>query len=273
MKSATRLILIAVRTALVVISVVLVGIIGMLWAYHVPDPAEESPVVIVSAGSTLWNRLGMNQITYIRRLRLAGLSPYVVLDRDINKERISDLWNDVGASALVLTGGGDIEPRRYGGDQSTGHGVVRRRDALEFALLEEAERRSAPVLGLCRGAQAINVFRGGTLGDIRNDAERYKSHRSIGADHPVDLQPQSKLADIFGSTNISNVTTWHGQHVASTGDGLVASAQSVDHLVEAVELSGERFVIGVQWHAEWPPWDLHQQRLFDAFANAVRSTN
>ena len=161
--------------------------------------------------------------------------------------------------------------REYDGDPGLTKDVKPARDAFELALLDAAESRRLPILGLCRGAQLMNVHRGGTLGDFR-DEPRFGRHRNAFAGHSVSLEAGSKLADIYGTGQLTEVTTWHGQHVDSPGRNIVISAVSDDGIPEAIEVRDMPFMLGVQWHAEMPPWDEEQEKLFDAFADAVRAS-
>jgi putative glutamine amidotransferase len=236
-------------------------------AYYVPDPGGSSPRVLVSIDRTLWNRVGLNRLTYVRKLRLAGLSP-VLVEYSRQGEMPAGLFE--GVDGLVLTGGGDVAASTYNGDPSVSRNVIPARDTFEFALIERAETTGLPILGLCRGAQLINVQRGGTLGDFRDEA-RFSVHRNALSGHPVSLESDSRLREIYGSDRLEAVTTWHGQHVDQPGQGLVIGAYSEDSIPEAIEARGDPFLIGVQWHAEMPPWDVEQDRLFEAFADAVRT--
>ncbi|MDX1507645.1 MAG: gamma-glutamyl-gamma-aminobutyrate hydrolase family protein, partial [Woeseiaceae bacterium] len=157
----------------------------------------------------------------------------------------------------------------YGGDEAVTLGVNPARDAFELALLDAAVSRALPVLGLCRGAQLMNVHHGGTLGDFRHEL-RYGAHRNIFAGHAVTIAADSRLADIYDAVKLERVTAWHGQHVDRPGRGVEITAHAPDGTPEAIEVEGDTFMIGVQWHAEMPPWDAQQERLFEAFADAVR---
>ena len=246
----------------------LLTVLALFAVYYVPDPGDGAPRVLVSVDRTLWNSIGLNQLTYVRNLRLAGLSP-VLVEFAEDGERSPDLFNDI--DGLVLTGGGDVAAAAYGGDPAVTRDVDLARDAFELALLEMAEAQSLPILGLCRGAQLMNVHRGGTLGDFR-DEPRFGIHRNAFEGHAVLIEAGSRLAAIYGTTRLDEVTTWHGQHVAVTGRGIVITAHSPDGIPEAIEVEDDPFMLGVQWHAEMPPWDDQQQRLFIAFADAVRDT-
>lgn len=254
-------------TALLAVSVC--AIAALFAAYYVPDPGADAPQVLVSVDRTLWNTVRLNRLSYIRQLRLAGLRPYLAPFPPNGANGWSALPE--GIHGLLLTGGGDVAASEYGGDAGIVQGVKPARDAFEIRLLELAERDALPVLGLCRGAQLLNVFRGGTLGDFRHDRARHARHRNVTRGHDVQLVPDSRLAEIYGSTLLEDVTTWHGQHVARPGRNLNIAATAPDGTPEAIEdRTGERFVMGVQWHAEMPPWNNRQAPLFDAFASAVR---
>jgi putative glutamine amidotransferase len=242
------------------------ALLALFAFYYVPDPGEGAPRVLVSVDRTLWNSAGLNRLTYVRKLRLAGLSTVLVMfpeDGDLPP----DVFDDI--DGLVLTGGGDVAAAEYGGDAAVTLDVNPARDAFELALLEMAESRTLPILGLCRGAQLMNVHRGGKLGDFR-DEPRFGIHRNALEGHAVMIAAGSRLAAIFGTRRLEEVTTWHGQHVAAPGRGVVITAHSPDGIAEAIEVEDAPFMLGVQWHAEMPPWDEQQERLFVAFANAVR---
>lgn len=241
-------------------------VLALFALYYVSDPGEGAPRVLVSVDRTLWNSVGLNQLTYVRKLRLAGLSP-VLVEFPENGKLSPEVFD--GIDGLVLTGGGDVAAAEYVGDAAATLNVKPARDAFELALLGLAESRSLPVLGLCRGAQLMNVYRGGTLGDFR-DEPRYGIHRNALDGHPVTIETGSRLAAIYGTSRLDEVTTWHGQHVDLPGHGVVVTARSPDGIPEAIEVEDALFMIGVQWHAEMPPWDEQQERLFVAFAKAVR---
>lgn len=253
------------RVVLLVVAAAALLLLTLMTLYYVPDPGPMAPRVLVSVDRTLWNRVGLNRLTYVRKLRQAGLSP-VLVEFPAEGAELLVIPDDV--DGLVLTGGGDVAAAAYGGDPGVTRNVKPARDAFEFGLLAIAESRSLPVLGLCRGAQLINVHRGGTLGDFR-DEPRFEIHRNAFTGHPVGLEGGSRLARIYGTERIDAVTTWHGQHVDVPGRDVVVTALSPDGVAEGFEVSAYPFMVGVQWHAEMPPWDRLQDELFEAFAAAV----
>lgn len=241
-------------------------------AVYLPLPADDAPRVLVSVDQTLWNRVGFNRLTYLRVLRNAGMRPVFVDFSDPPSRSAGAAGWLAGFDGLILSGGGDVAPGRYGNSTIAGIDVNPDRDAFELALLAEAERAGLPILGICRGAQLMNVFRGGTLGDFR-DGPRYERHHRLWPGHAVTLAEGSRLARYLGTRRLENVVTWHGQHVAEPGAGVRIVGHAPDGTPEAIEIDGpgEFGMVGVQWHAEIAPWDRHQQRLFDAFGAAVRS--
>jgi putative glutamine amidotransferase len=175
-----------------------------------------------------------------------------------------------GLDALVLTGGKDIEPSRYGQSRHADTDEPRPdRDAWEFDLLERALERDLPVLGICRGAQVLNVVRGGTLHqhlpDLVGD-DRYQRGGGVFSDVEVSVRESTALAGIVGRS--VDAKLYHHQAVDRLGEGLVASAHTIDGIVEAVELPGAAFVVAVQWH---PEEDLDDLRLFEAVVEAARA--
>ena len=153
---------------------------------------------------------------------------------------------------LVLSGGADIEPRHYGEEPDLDLGVLEPdRDEWEFALLREARRLEMPVLGICRGAQLVNVFFGGSLHQHVEIGEG-SGHPQWDVDgrtatHDVNVRPGSLLSSIYPST--VGVNSLHHQTLGVVGNDLVISASAPDGVVEAVELPGHD-LLAVQWHPE-----------------------
>ena len=157
---------------------------------------------------------------------------------------------------LVLAGGADIDPETYG---QVAHaettGTVPERDVCEIALARAAIEQDMPLLGICRGMQLINVARGGTL--LQHLPERFghHEHRRVpgsfdGADHDVRLREGTLAMRVLGESP-HGTKSHHHQGVDRLGEGLAVSGVStMDDLVEAIELPGARFVLGVQWHPE-----------------------
>ncbi len=181
---------------------------------------------------------------------------------------------------LLLTGGADVDPARYGREPEGSTGMEPDRDELEAGAWAAAAGRGVPVLGICRGFQAINVFSGGTLiQHVAGHAGPSYGHGPAER-HPLRLVPGSMLARILVPTNIRGrplvVNTYHHQAVAPSdlAPGLLASAFAASRegdLVEGFESSDGRLVIGVQCHPErtesTPP---EFDRLWRFFVDACR---
>jgi putative glutamine amidotransferase len=169
---------------------------------------------------------------------------------------------------LVLTGGGDVDPLAYGEEPAPEvSGVNDVRDSSERALLAAALRADLPVLAICRGCQVLNVELGGTLHQHLPDVVGHLAHRTaplVFGDVEVGTVPGSTAADVFGVRPV--VLCSHHQAIRELGQGLVESAVTDDGVIEAVELPGARFVLGVQWHPE----EQGDQRPFDALVRAAR---
>ena len=146
---------------------------------------------------------------------------------------------------LILTGGADVAPQRYG-QENTASDVDEQRDAIEFALLEGALAAEIPVLGICRGLQVLNVHAGGTLHQDVPAHARYDVHPSERI-HSTVFEEGSVLHDLYGEGVAVN--SLHHQTVDELGVGLRVTARDSDGTVEGIELEG-RDVVAVQWHPE-----------------------
>ncbi len=165
-------------------------------------------------------------------------------------------------AALLLTGGKDIHPARYGmEDRAALCKLEPERDELEFALFEAAQEAKKPILGICRGCQLINVALGGTLYvDIPEELPAALEHRKVkgqDSEHLIAVVGGSLLFKI--STEVEGtVNSAHHQAIHQLGRGLRAVAYSPDQIIEAIEwesLYGSNFLLGVQWHPERMDWN------------------
>jgi putative glutamine amidotransferase len=194
------------------------------------------------------NGIGLHQATYQAVLTRMGVRTEEVTPRD-PRSAAEILAN---ADALVLTGGGDVDPEIYGGDIEATL-VDSNRDAFEIALLREALARDLPLLAVCRGHQVLNVALGGTLRDLRADPQLSKVHgisaRSLVA-HSVEVRPTSLLARLWDGSREEEVNSFHGQAIGELAPGLIPVALAPDGVIEAVEIPDRRFALGVQWHPE-----------------------
>lgn len=169
---------------------------------------------------------------------------------------------------LIITGGRDVEPSVYGSDAHPATDQpARDRDAWEFALLKAALRRNTPVLGICRGAQVLNVALGGTLHQHLPDVigRNHKRGDAVFATSTVRTTKGTKLAAMVGPS--VEVQCYHHQAIDRLGDGLVVSATDDDGLIEAVEAPDRDFVVAVQWHPEETREDV---RIVGGLVEAAR---
>jgi gamma-glutamyl-gamma-aminobutyrate hydrolase PuuD len=170
--------------------------------------------------------------------------------------------------ALVLVGGGDLDPASYGADAHPATvGVNRRRDESERALLGAALEADLPVLAICRGMQVLNVHLGGSLVQHVPEIVGHSGHQpepGCFGTTEVRAEADSLVSRVLGAS--FTVRCSHHQVVDRVGTGLVVTARASDGLVEAVELPSARFVVGVEWHPE-EDGDL---RLFAALVGAGR---
>jgi putative glutamine amidotransferase len=171
----------------------------------------------------------------------------VELTRDADVDGIVDRLD-----GLVLTGGADVDPATYGHAPDKDLAAIEPdRDVWELALLRAAEDRGIPVLCVCRGAQLLNVSRGGTLrqhvGEDEGDGHPRFASDGREVAHHVELTEGSLAASLFGAR--TDVNSLHHQVIDELGDGLVVTGRSPDGTVEVVEAEG-RDVLGVQWHPE-----------------------
>jgi putative glutamine amidotransferase len=211
---------------------------------------------------------------YLDAIRRAGAEPIAVDPADAMPEEFD---------GLCLTGGGDIDPARYGADNIASTDIDERRDVIELALLERALARDIPVLGICRGFQLINVRFGGSLEQHHlGHSPKYApaatpvSDDPAGTDavrHIIAAEPGSKLAAACGDEAFT-VNSSHHQVV--TPDRLAAELRAtgrVGELVEALESPAHRWVVAVQWHPERTAQvAASATRIFDAFVTAVERT-
>jgi gamma-glutamyl-gamma-aminobutyrate hydrolase PuuD len=198
---------------------------------------------------------------YVDAIVRAGGLPVVlpVIDPDDVPEMLR------AVDGIVLTGGGDVEPSRYGQQPAAENwGVDPARDDFEEALLRCALERDLPVLATCRGMQLVNVAMGGTLvqhiPDVSDQLHSQEPHWREGI-HRVKIEPDSQLAEALGVSEL-DVNSLHHQAVLEPAPGLRAVAWADDDTVEAVEIPGNRHFVAVQWHPELLEDFPEQQGLF-----------
>lgn len=236
-----------------------------------------APFVIVTATTESLrgrSRVRVNE-AYTDALVAVGLIPIILppMEATIAAAALNDV------AGLVLTGGEDVDPRRFGEEPLPETGVPHHgRDAYEIALALAAAERRVPTLAICRGAQVMNVALGGTLvQDIASQQPRALQHdlsdRRNDRVHAVQIDPDSRLAGILGGTQIFTNSSHH-QSIDRVAEGLRVVARSPDGIVEAAEsVDSAWWMVAVQWHPEEltataEDWD---RRLFSAFAEEARA--
>lgn len=150
-------------------------------------------------------------------------------------------------------------------------GIDHERDRCEGALLEDALLTGAPVLGICRGAQLINVRRGGSLHrDLTNHYDETTRVNTVYPRKHINIVPGTRLHDLLGADR-TRVNSLHRQAVDRLGSGLGISAREDNGVIQAIESTGDNnFLVGVQWHPEYLPQIGCQQEIFRALATAAR---
>jgi putative glutamine amidotransferase len=213
-------------------------------------------------------------LSYMRAVEMAGGLPVAL--PPLTTENVDALLDHL--SGLLLTGGPDLDPSTYGAAPHPELGptdpVV---DAFEIALCKHAYRRRMPILGICRGAQLLNVARQGTLhqhvAELTNGAvEHRQAEVGTRTSHEVRVAPDSSLAQTTGGGPVK-VNSFHHQTIDRLGFDLRAVAWAEDGLIEAVEGKDGRFVLGVQWHAETLVADAEQLSLFQRLVEASRRSS
>jgi len=170
---------------------------------------------------------------------------------------------------FVIGGGDDISAELYRGVMVPDIRIDPERDRMELELLEHVVTRDMPVLGVCRGAQMINVYRGGSL--YQDMYEAFADLPRLRTPLPrkqVRLEPRSRLAGITGTDRLT-VNSLHHQAIDRLGSGLEVSARDTHGVTQAVEDPNVPFRIGVQWHPEFLFYQRRQRRVFRAFVDAA----
>jgi putative glutamine amidotransferase len=229
--------------------VVLLTVAGLTsWTHFGRGP--RAPRIGLSLSGDWYDRTELNPAATGLALSRVGANVRNLEPRDL--QNLDQILDDL--DGLVLVGGmDDVDPELYGGDPSKARFVQRRRDDFEIELLRRAEKRGLPVLALCRGAQLLAVAYGGALKPLEgSQAERHGLSVSSLAAHDVVVEYGTRLHGLVGGGPFE-VSSTHFQGIADAGPRLKVAARSDDGIIEAVELPGPRFVLGLQWHPEWEP--------------------
>lgn len=233
------------------------------------------PIIIIPASSSEVIADGIPEIqtprfhlyrAYADAIKKAGGIAFVIFRPDDHD--VAQILKH--ADGLLLAGGTDIHPKRYGEEVSPNCGPTdHERDRIEFALLKHAKEMHIPILAICRGMQLLNAYQGGTQyqdltkelpGAIAHDFATKGPRDTIA--HNVSIIDHTKLANIAGVSPLS-VNSLHHQGVKVLGNGLTANALAPDGLIEGFEINDYPYGLGVQWHPE----ELH-----DAASEAIIRT-
>lgn len=254
-----------------------------------------TPIIGVIPGLVSDQEIVRLRENYCRAIIAAGGAPIIfpVTDDPSVYERLLPL-----ADAFLLSGGSDVDPRLYAdriqvyqpksyAEDDARSSVAQpspRRDNVESLVLNYAHRLDMPVLGICRGAQMLNVHFGGTLyQDLSDQLEGQADDESLvishwqgvsfdKATHSISIKPFSQLWDILNSTTM-NVNSMHHQGIRDLAPNMEAVAFAPDGLVEAIEATDHHFMIGVQWHPEFFRNSKRSARLFRAFVQYARESH
>lgn len=216
---------------------------------------------------------------YVQTLAQAGALPWMLPLLVEDEATMRGMYERL--DGIFLPGGADVDPSSYGAERHPRCDVStdRSRDRLELTFVRWAMEDGKPVLGVCRGLQIINLAAGGTLWqDLADEWPGTQKHDYFPFDgrysrdhlaHPVRLEGASRLREIMACDELP-VNSMHHQGARELGAGLVATAFAPDGVIEALEGTGDSFLLGVQWHPEaLTEADERMRRLFTAFAEAA----
>lgn len=194
-------------------------------------------------------------------VRRAGGEPVQLApDRPMNPRKLD---------GIIIGGGSDIDPMLYLEESLIAKQYDSERDLFERRMLDDVYCCDLPVLGICRGAQLMNVVAGGSLHqDVRRWRKKNTIQWTLFPRKPVTVEADSQLAKRFGATNIK-VNILHKQAVKALGDGFDLVAQDIDGIAQAIEDTSVAFRVGVQWHPEYLHYQAHQLELFKGLVKAA----
>jgi putative glutamine amidotransferase len=208
------------------------------------------------------------KVNYVKVVERYGGVPYLIFpsqDKGMKREYGEKI------QGLLLSGGRDIPPSYYGEKIQSKVGLINRlRVDFEMGFLREFIATRKPVLGICYGAQLMNIVYGGTLyQDISSQIPKAAKHEDTR--HSITVYGDTKLYKLIGEDSFK-VNSYHHQAVKELGKGLICSALAFDGVIEAIELKGHPFFIGVQWHPERDPEDQITERIIRGFIKASKTS-
>jgi putative glutamine amidotransferase len=232
------------------------------------------PIIGITTGRrNLWNARSESQtaavacsLAYPQSVERSGGAP-VLLPRSDDEDVIAAVMSAV--DGLLLSGGGDVVSLLYGAEphpKTTYQDPIR--DRMEFQAVRLAMDRRLPILGICRGIQSLNVALGGTLvqdigSELPGASQHYTRERETVLAHTIDIEPDSLLAKVLGTTTTA-VNSWHHQAVGDVAEGLRVNCQARDGVIEGLEADDGGPILAVQCHPEACCEDYPLfQKLFD----------
>ncbi|MCB1844730.1 MAG: type 1 glutamine amidotransferase [Halioglobus sp.] len=185
--------------------------------------------------------------------------------------RPGDSVDTAALDAVIVSGGHDVEPALYKSEAEVPGNYDPERDRFETAIIDSALQDNTPLLGICRGAQLLNVRMGGSLfQDLRKRRLKTSKRRFIFPLKTLCVVEGSALAGILGSGDI-RINSLHNQSIDEVGGGLQVSGRDLDSIVQAVEQADRPFLHGVQWHPEFLIYSARQRALFRSLVAAAAS--
>ena len=269
---------IGIALAILIGAYVLFRFIYPVWI-DIRLPAD-APRIAFSLDNSLLGRIGITDVTYQRVMAAAGgrlitFRPDAAGDPDVDPEAVRSLLEEKEIDGVLLAGGGDVDPKLYGGDPNMTMLVNRLRDDFEIALIHAARQRGLPILGICRGCQILNVALGGTVRNLRKEEDTKERHLTW-AGHPIELAPDSELADTLGVVRLKRVVSLHGHAVAEPAPGVRIAATGPGNVVEAIEVDtneGRGWLVGIQWHPELTFDKQVQHKVFKALVERAQEAH
>ncbi|MDC0219632.1 gamma-glutamyl-gamma-aminobutyrate hydrolase family protein [Verrucomicrobia bacterium] len=234
-------------------------------------PAD-APNIAFSPNDTWLRELGINEAYKISITRAGGrLVPFHPDQTGADSARIEAWLEKNKINGIILSGGGDVDPRLYGGNPEDSSEVSRQRDDFEIKLIQSAVKKRLPILGICRGCQILNVARGGTLRNLDGNKTLANIHFNSNG-HPVTLAEGSRLEEISETQRLAIVGSYHRQAVMRLGRNLRITATGPGGVIEAIEgnAPGDPWLVAVQWHPELAVGNEQQQKLLHAFVREAK---
>ena len=222
-------------------------------------PMKQRPLIGVTGPS----RRGWSAWTFTRyALRRAGARTCrITPDSPLPSEPLH---------GLIIGGGDDIDPARYGEMPKLSIKINRKRDDLEWHMLSYAQRDALPVLGICRGAQLLNIYYGGSLHqDLVDVFENLVLRRTVLPRKRIHIKPDTPLAAIMKTTRV-RINSLHHQAVNRLASGFHVAASDEDGIIQAIYSERHPFLLGVQWHPEYLPQIRSHRHIFTALVQAAK---